>query len=54
LSLKSTIPACGLVIPRPHEDPALDNNDPDARVAVLGPGTDAEDLGLGQLLEFRP
>jgi hypothetical protein len=54
LSLKGTVPARRLVIPRPHEDPALDNHDPDAGVAVLGPGADTEDLGLGKLLEYRP
>ena len=54
LSLKGTVPACWLVIPRPHEDPALDHDDPDAGVAVLGPGADTEDLGFGKLLEHRP
>src|SRR5262249_15488398 len=54
LSLKSTIPARRLVIPGPHEGPALDHHDPHAGVTVLGPGADAEDLGLGQFLECRP
>ena len=34
--------------------PALDDNDPHAGVAVLGPGADTEDLGPGKLLEHRP
>jgi hypothetical protein len=34
--------------------PALDDNDPHGGVAVLGPGADTEDLGLGQLPERRP
>src|SRR5262249_27979724 len=54
LSLKRTVPARRLIIPGPHEDPALDDDDPHAGVAVLGPGADAEDLGLGKLLEHRP
>jgi hypothetical protein len=33
---------------------ALDNDDPDAGVAVLGPGADTEDLGFAKLLECRP
>src|SRR5207249_7540954 len=47
-------PARRLVIPGANEGPALDDHDPHAGVAVLGPGADAEDLGLGQLLEGRP
>jgi hypothetical protein len=54
LSSKGTVPACWLVIPRPHENPAFDNDDPDAGVAVLGPGADTEDLGFAKLLECRP
>jgi hypothetical protein len=54
LRLKGTVPACRLVIPGAHEDPALDDNDPDAGVAVLGPGADTEDLNFGKLLECRP
>ena len=54
LSEKGTVPARRLVIPRPHEDPTLDDHDPHAGVAVLGSGTDAEDLGFGKLLECRP
>ena len=54
LSLKGAVPACWLVIPRPHEDPALDNNDPDTGVPVLAPGADTDDLGFGKRLECRP
>src|SRR5262245_42171284 len=53
LGLEGPVPARRFVIPGPHEGPTLDDDDPHARVAVLGPGTDAEDLGFGQLLEYR-
>src|SRR5262249_23572658 len=53
LCLKGAVPARRLVIPGAHEDPARDDHDPHARVAVFSPGTDAEDLGFGQLLECR-
>src|SRR5262249_40627420 len=54
LRSEGPVPARGLVVPGPHEGQALDDHDPHAGVAVLGPGPDAEDLGPGQLLEFRP
>jgi hypothetical protein len=53
LGLKSAVPARWLVIPGPDEGSPLDNHDPHPGVAVLGPGTDAEDLGLGKLPEYR-
>jgi hypothetical protein len=54
LFLKGTIPAGWPVIPRPHEDPALDHDDPDAGVAMLGSGTDTEDLRFREFLKEWP
>src|SRR5207302_1473005 len=51
IGLEGAVPARRLVIPGPHEGPTLDHNDPYAGVAVLGPRTDAENLGVGKLLE---
>jgi len=37
-----------LVVPGTHKEPPFDDHDPDARVAVLGPGPHAENLGVPQ------